>query len=125
MRLPTSYTELQKQVQSLLWGLLAKGAYDYWHSSGGEVEKTPPLGREIEQNDSNVPTPSYAQLLEANQKKDETITTQASTIKSQQEHLLLVQKKNEELLNQNKILMQFQKGSWFAWFKGCWKRSNN
>lgn len=96
-------------------GAVGKGAYDYWHSSGGEM---PPETRgEIEQNDSNQPSTSgYAQLLKANADKDKTISDQASTIKNQ----------SSTIERQRATIEALQKkASWSAWFESCWKGSSS
>lgn len=88
-------------------GVIGKVGYDYLYSSEGAVEE-----HETAQTDS---CPTYAQLLEANQKKDETIQTQAS----------IIDKQNNSLIEKDKIIAQLQNKSWFTWLKGCWKRPSN
>lgn len=90
-------------------GIIGKLGYDYLHSSEGAVEE-----HGVEQH-TNSNHPTYAQLLEANQKKDDTIQTQAS----------IINKQNNSLIEKDREIAQLKNKAWFSWLKSCWKRSSD
>ena len=90
-------------------GIIGKSGYDFFYSSDGAVEE-----HGVDQR-TNSNRPTYAQLLEDNQKKDETIQTQAS----------IINKQNNSLIEKDRELAEYKNKAWFSWFKSCWKRSSD